>query len=129
MISKGNTKTSAEKKWHEQVSKFAIESSWLDRMFGSHCLHSSCFELDHIIGAQAKRKPFGKVGEWAVISLPYELHNIQAGGDLNRTLNPAAFRKEFGHEKELFKSMLKSMKSIGVEMPFSHEIANAIING
>ena len=129
MKSKGNNPTAAELKWREVVADFANESSWLDRKFSCHCLQPSRFEIDHIIGAKAKRKPYGKVGEWAIIPLPYELHNIMAGGKLNRTLNPSAFRNEFGHEKDLFKSLIYCMKMEGYEIPFSDEIVTAIVEG
>ena len=129
MISKGNNKTAAEKRWHETVAEWAKESEWLERKFERYCKSPGVFEIDHIIGAQAKRKPHGKVGEWAVIPLPYELHNVLAGGELNRSLNPGAFRNECGHEKALFASMIYFMKQDGIEIPFSDEILNAIVYG
>ena len=129
MQSKGNNPTAAELKWRGVVADFANESTWLDRKFGKYCSQPSRFEIDHILGSKAKRKPYGKVGEWAIIPLPYELHNIMAGGKLNRTLNPSAFRNMFGHEKILFANMIYHMIVDGYEIPFSDEILTAIVEG
>lgn len=132
MKSKGNNPTALELKWRGIVADFALNSAWLDRKFGRHCKQPSCFEIDHIIGASAKRKVnfvSVKVGEWAIIPTPYELHNVKSDTPLNRTLRPARFRDEFGHEKELFQCMVYNMKRDGYEIPFSEEIENAIING
>ena len=129
MKSKGNNPTAAELKWRGVVADFANNSNWLNEKFGHECWAPYNFEIDHIIGASAKRKPYGKVGELAILCVPWELHNVMAGGKLNRTLNPSAFRNEFGHEKELFQSMIHNMKRDGYEIPFSDEIVNAIVKG
>ena len=131
MISKGSNKKAAEKRWHETVAEWSKESLWLNQ-FNTTCRLPYVFELDHIIGAQAKRKVnlvSTKVGEWAVIAIPYEIHNVKSGHPLNRTLKPSEFRKRFGHEKQLFKEMIEAMKQDGIEIPFSDEILNAIVYG
>jgi len=129
MISKGKNPTAEEKRWRGIVADFATESTWLDDWFGEHVIDPNMFEIDHILGAQAKRKPFGRVGEYAILPLPFELHNVLSKHRLNRTTNPGKFRENIIHEKLLFGNMINAMKRDGYEIPFSDEIVNAIVKG
>lgn len=130
MLSKGKSKTAAEKAWLAQVVDFANSDSWLEFMYNGKCQSPKHFEIDHIIGAQAKRKVRGittKVGEFAIMPIPYELHNIKSNNPLNRTLNPSAFRKEFGHETLVWIEMLDAMVISGYEIPFDNDLIEAVM--
>ncbi|MGB2063540.1 MAG: hypothetical protein ACPHUL_00195 [Marinomonas gallaica] len=133
MISKGKAKTAAEKRWLESVVDFATESSWLEMKYGLEVLDARSFEIDHILGAQAKRKVMGvttKVGEYAIMPIPYEIHNIRSAHPLNRTLSPSAYRNQFGHEKNVWLEMVEAMRADGYyEMPFTDLIINSIVKG
>ena len=131
MKSKGNNPTALEIKWRGIVADFANTSSWLDNWFGDYT-DTSAFELDHILGAQAKRKVnfvSVKVGEFAIIPIPYELHNVMCDHKYNKTLRPAAFREHFESDSFIFDDMISTMKSYGYEIPFSQNIIDAIIKG
>lgn len=130
MISKGKSKTAVEKAWIEKVVDFAQSSQWLSRMYGAHATHPTTFQIDHVLGAQAKRKVEGittKVGEFAIMPIPMELHDITSNHPLNRTLRPAAFRKVFGHELSVWNQMLAEMENEGYELPFSKELIDAVV--
>jgi hypothetical protein len=129
MISKGHVKTKAEKDWMETVVEFANESNFLFGMYG-HIIDCSHFEVDHILGAKTKRKINGvswRVGELAIMPIPFDLHNVMGKHPYNRTTNPGKFRSVFGHEKQVWLSMVRDMQIEGYEIPFSEEVIQAII--
>lgn len=130
MISKGKAKTTAEKKWLEQVVDFAQSSPWLRAVYCMHCKNCEQFQIDHLLGAKAKRKvnfETVKVGEFVIMPIPIELHDITSNHPLNRTLRPPAFRKVFGHELSLWNQMLAEMENQGYELPFSKELIDAVV--
>lgn len=130
MISKGKSKTAVEKAWLETVVDFALETAWLKKMYSEHCNEPCTFQIDHALGAQAKRKINGittKVGEFAIMPIPMELHDITSNHPLNRTLRPAAFRKVFGHELSVWNQMLAEMENEGYELPFSKDLIDAVV--
>lgn len=130
MISKNHNKTASEKAWLDMVVEFANESKWLTNKYGSTVLLAEQYEIDHILGAKTKRKINGvswRVGELAIMPIPYQLHNIMSGHSLNRTTNPGAYRSVFGHEKQVWLDMIRAMQIEGYDIPFSEEIIQAII--
>ena len=130
MISKGKSKTAVEKAWLGMVVDYATESGWLTNMYAGYCSNPTQFQIDHILGAQAKRKINGvttKVGEFAIMPIPMELHDVTSNHPLNRTLRPAAFRKVFGHELSVWNQMLAEMENEGYELPFSKELIDAVV--
>jgi hypothetical protein len=132
MISKGKNPTALELKWRGIVADFARETSWTFHWFGNYVNSVSKYELDHFLGARAKRKvglSSESVGELAILPIPYELHNIMSDHEFNKTLRPAAFRKEFCRDEMLFQDMIDNMRSDGYEIPFSQDIINAIVRG
>ena len=130
MISKGKSKTAVEKAWLEQVTEFAQSSPWLSAVYGMHCDNCHQFQIDHLLGAKAKRKvgfETTKVGEFVIMPVPIALHDITSNHPLNRTLRPAAFRKVFGHELSVWNQMLAEMENKGYELPFSKELIDAVV--
>ena len=125
--------TSLEKQWRETVLLFAHHSNWLNYMYGACVKNPKQIELDHILGARAKRKINGvttKVGEFAIMPVPIEMHSIAwgyANHPQNRTTNKGAYRDVFGHEKQVWLKMVDAMKNRGIETPFSNEIIEAIL--
>lgn len=122
-------RTAAEKAWHEVVAEFAETSVWLEAMYSGIVKDPYNFQIDHIIGAQAKRKVNGvsvKVGEWAVMPIPAELHDISSNHRLNRTLQPAAYRAAFGHEKYIWQRFHESIKR-EMGTPITPEMVEAIL--
>jgi hypothetical protein len=129
MISKGHVKTKAEKDWLDVVVEFAGESDFLCDTYGHITSNYKHFEIDHIIGAKAKRKINGvslRVGELAIMPVPYSLHNIRVHHPDHRA-NPGRYRKRFGHEKQVWLTMIRVMQNECYEIPFSEEVIQAII--
>lgn len=130
MLSKGKSKTAAEKAWLDQVVDFAMYSDWLSGMYYTSCNHPYQFQIDHILGAQAKRKVNGvttKVGEFAIMPIPIELHDLTSNHPLNRTLKPKAYRDKFGHETDVWRKMLDAMVLEGYELPFDNDLIEAVM--
>lgn len=128
---RSKNKTSAEKAWHNTVAQFGRESGWLNKHFGGYVRDPYQFHIDHILGAQAKRKVdlvSTKVGEWAVIPLPIEIHDYNQRNPVNKSTNPEAYKQAFGSGKELFADMIKTMQSRGIELPFDEGVFNAIMS-
>ena len=130
MISNGHNKTAAEKAWLFEVVSFAHDSDWLRDKY-SHITAQYCpFQIDHILGAKTKRKIRGiseRVGELAIMPIPYELHVVDGSHPQNRTARPGAYRKVFGHEKQVWLHMIRAMQEEGYEIPFSEMVIQAII--
>ena len=131
MISKGHVKTKSEKDWMETVVEFANESNWLKDKYSHIRGVTPAFEVDHILGAKTKRKINGvswRVGELAIMPIPFELHNVMSKHTLNRTTQPGNYRKAFGHEKQVWLEMIRVMQDYGYKIPFSEEVIQAIIS-
>tara|TARA_R110000782_G_scaffold213372_1_gene301337 strand:- start:536 stop:931 length:396 start_codon:yes stop_codon:yes gene_type:complete len=130
MISKGHTKTKEEMNWLDVVVEFAAESDFLIKKYGHVISESWNFEIDHILGAKTKRKINGvscRVGELAIMPIPYSLHNVMSKNPVNRTTNPGNYRYAFGHEKKVWLEMIRVMQGEGYEIPFNEEVIQAII--
>ena len=130
MISKGHVKNQLEKNWMKTVVEFANESNFLSDMYGHITLSYFQFEIDHFLGAKTKRKINGvscRVGELAIMPIPFELHNVMGKHKLNRTTNPGNYRKAFGHEKQVWLEMIIAMQDDGYEIPFSESVIQSII--
>tara|TARA_R110000782_G_scaffold138254_1_gene230845 strand:+ start:70 stop:462 length:393 start_codon:yes stop_codon:yes gene_type:complete len=129
MISKGHVKNKIEKDWMDVVVEFADSSDFLIKKYG-HTEFTWTFEIDHIIGCKAKRKINGvsvRVGEFAIMPIPFDLHNVMSKDTLNRTTNPGNYRKAFGHEKQVWLEMIRAMQDDGYKIPFSEEVIQSII--
>jgi hypothetical protein len=130
MISKGHTKTKAEKDWLDVVVEFASNSDFLSNKYGHVTANHFNWEVDHILGAKTKRKINGVsygVGELAIMPIPFELHNVMSNNPLNRTTNPGVYRQSFGHEKQVWLEMIRAMQNEGYKIPFSEDVIQSII--
>ncbi len=130
MISKGHSKTAFEKEWLETVVEYANESYFLSNMYGHITSDYSQFEVDHILGAKTKRKINGiswRVGELAIMPIPFSLHSVMSKHPYNRTTNPGKYRSVFGHEKQVWLNMIRAMQNDGYDIPFSGSVIQAII--
>lgn len=130
MISKNHTKTMTEKAWLKTVVDFTESSPWLKNKYGAIVEGFNVYEIDHIIGAKTKRKINGiseRVGELAIMPIPKRLHSVFSSHKYNRTTNPAKYRAVFGHEKQVWLSMIRAMQKDGYEIPFSEDAIQAIV--
>lgn len=123
-------RTALEKKWHSDVARFATESDWLIKKFGGFCVMPSEFQLDHVIGAQAKRKVnlvSEKVGEWVVIPVPIDLHMTKRNNPYSICKSRRVFEKQFGNCITMWVEMVQRMKREGYTIPFSDDVIKAVL--
>ncbi len=131
MISKGHAKTKAEKDWLDVVVEFGQITNWLGNKYLDFTHEDGMFQIDHIIGAKAKRKVNSitqRVGELAIMAIPIKLHESGGSHIFNRTEKPGNYRKKYGHEKQVWLEMIRAMQNEGYEIPFSEEVIQAIIS-
>ena len=122
-------RTAIEKQWHSDVAEFASNGSFMVSIYGGHCSNPREFQLDHILGAQAKRKVnlvSEKVGEFAVIPVPIELHDITSNHPLNVTTNKKKFESVIGNRLDIWLRMVFLMESSGYTIPFDKHVKEAI---
>ena len=127
---KSRNRTEEEKAWHNTVAQYGRESGWLNRVFGGKVSDPYQFQIDHLIGAQAKRKinlVSVKVGEFVVLPMPIELHDITSNHPLNRTLRPAAWKREFGCPLVMWRDFALEMRERGIELPFDNDFIKAVL--
>lgn len=124
-------RTKLEKDWHSAIAEWASSSNWLENKFGGHCVGVYQFHLDHVLGAQAKRKinlVSEKVGEWVVIPVPIDLHMTKTNNPLSICKGAKAFEKQFGTRINLWLDMVFKMKQDGYNLPFSDDVIKAFYN-
>jgi len=83
-------------------------------------------ELHHVIGYKQKHNKQW-IGPWFVITLAYRLHSNNSQHSLNVTYHWKAFVKEYGPQRELFKTRCDQMVEQGITLPFDDDIMNAIL--
>lgn len=123
-------KTKEEKEFLEQVIEFANETSWLGDIFHQHCHTYKNYEIHHCKGAQTKVKTtMGtlKIGEFFILPVPFELHNIKSNHPLNITNRKSAFESEFGTQKALWYNMITRMIDLGYKALPDH-IVKAVMS-
>ena len=128
---KSKPKTADEKAWCERVAKFASESVWLGKHFGNHCSDPYRFHIHHIFGAQAKRKinyRSVKIGEYAILPIPIELHDVSSNHELNITYRKNDFIRTFQTQEFLFQNMISDMEAQAIIVPPA-DIVEAIVYG
>ena len=121
MYSKGGKRATAEqKRWHERVRQFADDH-------GAIPLGGYRYELHHVKGATFKHNKT-HIGEWWVLPIDFDLHNVMSRNPLNVTHFKKRFESEYGTQKELFLSMVEQIENEdGIKyVPF--EAISAIID-
>lgn len=116
-------------KWLEQITEFANNSDFMVRWYGGHCCNPYHFQRHHILGRKAKRKinfVSVTIGEWVVIPVPFELHDVSQNHPLSVTHAKNKFEGVIGAQKDIFRNMVDCMRSNGYEIPFDNEVVDSI---
>lgn len=124
VINKGNPRTALENKWMDTVNHAAMNTSWLHDTYGADVDNPEFYHVDHIIGSQAKRKPFGRVGEFAIMPVPIELH--EPNDTTHQYHVSKGFKERYGHRTEVFERFVNYIRECGYEIPFSDDVIQAI---
>lgn len=124
-------KTAAEKRFQQAVSLFAMDSNFLQEIYGQ--LDSYDFHLDHFLGAQAKRKVglvSKKVGEYAVHPVPIILHDVHSNHPNNITNHKNKFIKAYGTPQSIWFTMIQVMYKEGyLDEVFKSDFIDSILRG
>ena len=84
-------------------------------------------QIHHVVGRKGKHNKVA-IGEWFILPLPFRLHDVSSGSELNVTHYRHRFTDAFGLQSELFKEMIESMAESGITLPFGQDIINAIMD-
>lgn len=128
---RSKNKTAAEKQWHDSIAVFSQNSDFCLRHFGGYCEDPYAVHIHHVEGAQAKRKVnyvTEKIGEWFVLPVPIELHDISSNNNLNVTTNKKRFENVFGQQKTLWLDMVNQMRIMGYEIPFGQDTIDGVLS-
>ena len=77
-----------------------------------------------MLGRAAKNNKVS-IGHEFILPVPFDLHDVSSNHPLNVTHRKKAFVKEFGSQRDLFFTMLESMRDYGYELP-SADVCEAI---
>ena len=115
--------------WLNQITDFANNSDFMVRWYGGYCFGPHHFQRHHILGRKAKRKinfVSVKVGEWVVIPVPFELHDVSQNHPLSVTHAKNKFEGVIGTQKDIFADMVRCMRSCGYVIPFDNEVVESV---
>lgn len=124
------SRTTTQAKWHSTIAEFASNSDYMIRHYGGYCDDPLSFHLHHVIGARAKRKVnfvSTHVGEFVVIPVPVELHDVSSNNRLNVTHQKKHFERVFGSQLSLWLDMINQMRILGYNIPFGQEIITGVL--
>ena len=99
---------------------------WLEIVTEHGCVVTgrSDIQRHHVFGRKYKQDKV-HIGEFYVIPLWWELHDISSNHPNNVTHYPKRFAKAYGMQKVLFAEMVETLQNGGHEIP-SDEILRAI---
>lgn len=126
------SKTTLEQQWVNSVADFATNSNWLFKNFRGYSGDPCAYHIHHIEGRKAKRKVnliSEKVGEFYILPVPIDLHDVHSNNPLNVTHAKKKFESVIGEQKELWRDMVNRMRNEGYLIPFNNDTMEAITNG
>lgn len=110
----------AVKEWHEQIAEYV-------RQYGPVVRGQGEVQHHHVKGRKAVHRKV-HIGQWFVIPLPYEFHDVHSNSDLNVTHHKKKFVATYGKQSELWLEMVERMRRDGMKIPFGHDVINAIMD-
>ena len=106
--------------------------AWQSRVAAHGCVATGepfAFHLHHVVG-RSRRVRVGMemvhVGEWFIIPLAVELHDVGSNHPDNVTHFPKRFREKYGLQADLFVEMCEELERRGGALPFPAIILEAI---
>ena len=112
------------KKWMNDVAEWYQEVGF--KSIGLSNAYRN-FHLHHVGGRKLKQNKV-PIGDWFILPLPVQLHDVNSNNSRNVTHHKHAFTDKFGLQSELFKEMIESMVDHGAELPFGQDVINAIMD-
>ena len=111
----------AQKQWMKDITEWTYDN--LHTLYGNEYLNSN-FQRHHVLGRSAKQDKVA-IGHWFVIPVPFELHDVSSNHTDNVTHRKKSFVNRFGNQRDLFLTMVESMRDYGYELP-PHDVCEAI---
>lgn len=101
---------------------------WLSTVTDHGCVVTgrSDIQRHHVCGRKAKHNKIA-IGEWFVLPLWWELHDISSNREDNVTHYRHRFTDKYGLQSDLFAKMVETLENSGAEVP-GQEILDAIAN-
>lgn len=112
----------AQKRWMETISAWYEGCGFIDEQ-----LNQYQFQLHHV-GGRTYRHNKVAIGEWFILPLPIEYHDVNSDHPLNVTHHKNKFTDEFGLQSVLFKEMIDSIRDEGTPLPFDQDVINSIMD-
>ena len=103
----------AQKQWMCDISDWSICNIGL--LYGAE-YDGAMIQRHHVLGRSAKHNKIA-IGHWFVLPIPVWLHDISGNSKYNVTHNKHNFTDRFGKQRDLFLTMLESMRDQGYELP------------
>lgn len=103
-----------ERIWVENVADYANEHE-LNNFYPSNFLNKG-FQIHHVLGRSAKHNKV-HIGYWFILPVPYGLHDVSSNHKLNVTHHKHAFTDRFGFQRDIFKTMVLLMHTLGYPIP------------
>ncbi len=103
----------AQKKWMNDITEWCDNN--IQVLYGDEW---SCkpIQRHHVLGRSAKHHKVC-IGHWFILPVPFELHDVSSDHPENVTHSKRVFIKKFGNQRDLFLTMVESMRDYGYELP------------
>ena len=115
----------AQKQWMKNICEFVDQYS-LGSIYGIEYDRSN-YELHHVLGRSAKHNKVA-IGNWFIIPVPFELHNVMSDHPDNVTHFKHNFTKRFGYQRNIFDEIRNGIQVLRGKPVPSEEIYNAIMD-
>lgn len=105
-----------QKKWMAAIVDWSICNIGL--LYGDE-YDGAIPQLHHVLGRSAKHDKIA-IGHEFILPVPFELHDVSSNHPDNVTHCKKAFIKRFGNQRDLFLTMVESMRDQGYELPLAN---------
>lgn len=110
-------KTAAQKRWEDSVRELGCIATRAD---------PAHVQVHHVAGFTYQH--MGEtIGPWFVLPIHWSLHDPNSGDPMNVTHYPKRFCEKYGTQAQLFAKVVYAMSFRGIEIPFSMDVYNAIM--
>ncbi len=102
-----------QRQWMSDITEWSICNIGL--LYGDDYI-GAIPQRHHVLGRSAKHNKVA-IGHWFILPVPFELHDVMSNHPENVTHRKKAFIKRFGTQRDLFLTMVESMRDEGYELP------------
>lgn len=107
-------------RWHGMVA-------WYVAVYGPVAKGEGAVQFHHVKGRAYVHNKI-HIGEFFILPLPWELHDVHSNSGLNVTHFPKNFVAEHGKQSELWMSMVEEIRGYYQQLPFGQDVIDAIMD-